>query len=353
MQPKKSSSIKAGKAPGTLTHVGKRMEAETSVQVIAYSKTELVEEPSLPIAECQGFIDREEISWIQVTGIHDPDSIDALGSYLQLHPLVLEDIMNSGQRPKLEEFDDYIFIVLKMLFVDGTGKGIDVEQVSLILGPGYVISFQESARDLFEPLRQRIRQGKGRVRKMGADYLAYSLMDSIVDQYFVLLEQMGEVVDSLEASIVEEPELETLQTIQQIKRQLLHFRRAVWPLREIVAGLQRDGGALISEEMFAFLRDLHDHTIQVMETLETFHMTISEAMDLYMSSLSIRMNQVAQILTIMATIFIPLTFISGVYGMNFKHMPELNHPWAYPACLLFMLLIAAGMILFFRRKRWL
>ena len=352
MDHKKKTSIKAGTPPGTLDHVGERHLDETRIRIISYNETELLEKDQVPISACEPFLKNPDVSWISVMGIHDAGHIDAIGKCFRLHPLVMEDIMHSEQRPKFEDFDDYIFIVLKMVFLDEDKTGLKVEQVSLVLGERYVISFQESKRDVFEPLRERIRTGKGRIRRMGADYLAYAVMDSIVDNYFILLEQMGEVVEPLEEAAAAEPRTETLQTIQSIKRQLLSFRRCVWPLREAITGLQRGGEHLISEELFAFLRDLHDHTVQVMDTLETFHMTMSGAMDLYMSSLSNRMNQVAQVLTIVATIFIPLTFIAGVYGMNFKYMPELDLRWAYPACLLLMLLIAALMVLYFKRKKW-
>lgn len=345
-------SKKAGASPGTLAHVGRRRMDDIRINIITYGEQHLVEKRCIAIGACKAFLEGPGVAWFSVTGIHDAGHIEDIGDLFHLHPLVLEDVMQSEQRPKMEEFDGYIFVVLKMLFFDKEKAGVRVEQVSLILGPGYVLSFQESEDDVFEPLRQRIRMGKGRIRNMGSDYLAYAIMDSIVDHYFVILEEMGEAVEALEEAIVSDPKTKTMHAIQKLKRQLISFRRAVWPLREAISSLQQVAEPLISRDLSAFLRDLHDHTIQVLDTEETFHNTISEALDLYMSSLSKRMSQVAQVLTMVATIFIPLTFIAGVYGMNFKYMPELAHPWGYPACLLLMLAVAVGMLLYFRRKHW-
>lgn len=346
------SSRKAGKAPGTLVHVGERRVDRTTIDLVHYSQEHLTEKKDIPVAALRGFLDQPGVAWFNVVGIHDQETIQGIGDLFRIHPLALEDIMHSEQRPKLEEFDDYIFIVLKMVFLDSGRTGVRVEQVSLILGSNYVISLQEAENGVFESLHQRIRTGKGRMRRMGADYLAYAIMDAIVDHYFGAVEELGEVVEALEDTVVLPPKRETLRTIQRIKRQMLAFRRSVWPLREAVSLLQRTGGPLLSEDLSPFLRDLYDHTIQVMDSIETLHITIAEAMDLYMSSINNRMNEVAQVLTILATIFMPLTLIAGIYGMNFKYMPELDLPWAYPAVLLSMALIAAGMLYFFKRRRW-
>ena len=271
----KWSSKKAGAAPGALLHVGHRRVDKTRITVINYDPQHLTEEECPSVDACGAFLRGPGVSWFGVTGIHDVLSIEGIGRMLNLHPLVLEDIMNSEQRPKVEEFDDYIFLVLKMLFLDRDETKLTIEQVSMVLGPGYVISFQESEKDVFAPLKQRIRAGKGRIRNMGADYLAYAIMDSIVDHYFVLLEELGEVVEALEEAIVSDPTSKTMQNIQKARRELLSFRRAVWPLREAVACLQGGDERLISRDLTAFIRDLHDHTIQVLDTVETFHQSLS------------------------------------------------------------------------------
>jgi magnesium transporter len=286
-------------------------------------------------------------------GIHQVEILEQLGECMGVHPLVLEDILNTDQRPKLEDFDDYLFIVLKMSHYDDQNGEMEVEQISLILGPNYVVSFQERPGDVFDPIRERITNGRGRIRKLGADYLAYALIDAIVDHYFVVLEQIGEKIEFLEEELITDPTPETLQTIHNLKREMIFLRKSVWPLREVVGGLERRESPLIGESIAVYLRDVYDHTIQVIDTLETFRDMISGMLDIYLSSVSNRMNEVMKVLTIIATIFIPLTLIAGIYGMNFKHMPELEQPWGYPVVWGVMLATAIVMLIYFRRKKWL
>jgi magnesium transporter len=266
---------------------------------------------------------------------------------------MLEDILNTQQRPKMEDYENCIFVVLKMLFLADDEANIRSEQVSLVLGSGYVLSFQEMTGDVFEPVRRRIRSRKGRICKRGPDYLLYALVDAIVDYYFVLLEKIEEKLEVLEDAVFDNPTMPALVEIQRLKVELLRFRKAIWPLRETINGLLREESELIDEKTEIFLKDVYDHTIQVIDTVEGFRDTVSGLLDVYLSSLSNRMNEVMKVLTIIATIFIPLTFIAGIYGMNFDYMPELRIPWAYPAVGVAMLAVALFMIAYFRRKGWL
>jgi magnesium transporter len=279
--------------------------------------------------------------------------MEKLGECYGFHPLVLEDILNTDQRPKMEDYGDYLYIVLRMLSYNDKSTQIETEQVSLILGPNFLFSFQENQGDVFDPVRERIRTGKGRIRKMGADYLAYALLDLIVDNYFMIMEKLGETIEFLEEKLVAQPVPETLQTIHQLKRELIFLRKAVWPLREVIGGLQRGELTLIKEATRVYLRDVYDHTIQVIDTIETFRDMISGMLDIYLSSVSNRLNSVMKVLTIIATIFMPLTFLAGIYGMNFKYFPELEWRWSYPVFWLVSLLISVSMLLYFKKKNWL
>jgi len=253
----------------------------------------------------------------------------------------------------MEDFVDYLFVVLKMLHYDEKEKAVRAEQVSLILGSNYVISFQETEGDVFDPIRERIRMERGRIRKMGADYLAYSLIDEIVDNYFLILEKLGEKIEDMEDALVTNPTPETLQAIHGLKREMIFLRKSVWPLREVISRLERWESPLIDKSIAIYLRDVYDHTIQVIDAIETFRDMLSGMLDIYLSSISNRMNEIMKVLTMIATIFIPLTLIAGIYGMNFKYMPELESPWGYPMIYLVMLVIGIIMVIYFRRKRWL
>jgi len=253
----------------------------------------------------------------------------------------------------MEDFDTYILVILKMLRYDDEASAVRTEQISIILGPNFVISFQEAPGDVFNPLRERIRNGKGRIRRMGADYLAYTLLDSIVDYYFILLEKCGERVEALETELSRNPQPQTLQDIHNLKQEIIFLRKSVWPLREVISGLERVESPLVSDDISPYLRDLYDHTIQVIDSVETYQDILSGMIDLYLSSVSNKMNEVMKVLTIFASIFIPLTFIAGIYGMNFEFMPELKIRWAYPALWGLMIVVAVGLLVFFRKKRWL
>jgi magnesium transporter len=299
------------------------------------------------------FKDDKRITWINIEGLQKISIIEKIGNHFNLHPLVLEDIANTTQRPKMEDYTDYLFVVLNMLQYSEEDKEIKREQVSLILGSNWVISFQETEGDVFDTIRERLRSDKGRIRKMGADYLVYVLMDTIVDNYFAVLEKIGEKIEEIEDEIVTNPSPVTLQTMHDLKRQMIMLRKSIWPLREVINRLERWESKLINESTDIFLRDLYDHTIQVVDAVETFRDMLSGMMDIYMSSVSNRMNEVMKVLTIIATIFLPLTLVAGIYGMNFRIMPELQWEMGYPFALLIMLAVGIIMLIYFKRKNWL
>jgi magnesium transporter len=319
-------------------------------------ETEVSEREISSPSECFPFSDKPTVSWLNVDGVHQAQVIEEIGTNLDIHPLVMEDILNTSQRPKIEDFDEYIYIVLKMLYWNEEHSEVESEQVSLILGDTYVISFQEgdiTGKDVFEAVRGRIRGGKSRISKRGADYLLYSLIDAAVDHYFVILEHLGERITDLEEELVTDPTIDTLQLIHNLKRELVFLRKYVWPLREVVSRLEKAETDLLEESTSIYLRDVYDHTIQVIDTIETFREMISGMLDIYLSSISNKMNEVMKVLTIIATVFIPLTFIAGIYGMNFVYMPELQWRFGYFIVLFIMALIFIGMIIYFRRRRWL
>jgi len=349
----KKLSKKAGAAPGTLVHIGEKKTERVRIRLIDYDKKQLQEKELKTIEECFPCKDEPTISWINIDGVHDIETIEKVGGHFGIHPLVLEDIVNTGQRPKAEDFDDYVYIVLKMLYYDAKEKEVRAEQFSLILGSNFLISFQERVGDVFEMVRERIRKGKGHIRKAGADYLAYALMDAIVDQYFIIMEIFGDKMEALEEELVENPTGRTLETIHTMKREMIYFRKQVWPLREVVGGLVRGEFSLISESTAVYLRDVYDHTIQVIDTVESLRDVLGGMLDLYLSTISNRMNEVMKVLTIIATIFIPLTFVAGIYGMNFKYMPELEWHWGYYMIWGVMAVVVVTMVVYFKRRAWL
>jgi len=349
----KRHSKKAGLPPGTLVYVGEKKMEKVRIRYIDYDDTEFREKEAGKIEECFPFKTTPTVTWINIDGLHEIEIIEKLGKQFEFHPLVLEDILSTEQRPKYEDFDKYIFIVLKMLYYNQELQVIESEQISILLGDNFVITFQERIGDVFEPTRERIRNSKGRIRKMGPDYLAYALIDAIVDSYFAILENVGEKIESMEEDLVSDPTEKTLQQIHTMKREMILMRKAVWPLREVISGVQRSETSVIKESTGAYLRDVYDHTIQIIDTIESFRDMVSGMLYIYMSSISNKMNAVMKVLTIIATIFIPLTFVAGIYGMNFEHMPELKWKWAYAGVWVIMAIITAIMLTYFRRKKWL
>ncbi|MFW6140776.1 MAG: magnesium/cobalt transporter CorA [Acidobacteriota bacterium] len=343
---------KIGLPPGTPVYMGEREKEKIKITLIDYDQQNVTKKEISRIEECCLFKETPTVSWINVDGIHEAEIIKKLGKDFALHPLTLEDIMNPRQRPKVEKFDDYLFIVLKMLSYDEKEEKVIEEQVCLILGENYVLSFQEKEGDIFNPVRDRITSGLGRIRKRGSDYLAYCIIDVVVDHYFLILENLGDKVERLEDSLTGKPDESTLQKIHGLKREMILLRKSVWPLREMINGLEKTESSLIHKETLRFFRDIYDHTIQVMDTIETYRDMIFSMHDTYLTTISNRMNEVMKVLTIIATLFIPLTFIAGVYGMNFEFMPELKWRFAYFGVWGIMLLVAGVMILYFKNKKW-
>lgn len=341
-----------GAPPGTLVHVGVQKTDRVRVTLIDYAGEQLEEREIETVAEL-ATRRSPTVTWINVDGLHETVLIEELGEVFDLHPLVLEDVLSTQQRTKMEHYENYIFVVLKMFSLPDDRLEICSEQVSLILGAGYVLSFQEAPNDMFEPVRQRIRSHKGRICSRGPDYLLYALVDAIVDNYFVVLDKVAENLESLEDAVFENPTASTLAEIQRLRVELLRFRKAIRPLRETINGLIREEDGLISDTTRVFLKDVYDHSIQVIDTVEGFRDTVSGLLDVYLSVVSNRMNEVMKVLTIVATVFIPLTFIAGIYGMNFEYMPELAMVWGYPLTWLTMLALALGMLWYFRKRGWL
>ncbi|MFH1861488.1 MAG: magnesium/cobalt transporter CorA [bacterium] len=348
------TSHKAGLAPGTLVHVGEKKAESVRLRIMDFDAENLTEREAETIEESFPYRDKPTCSWINIDGLHDIEMIGKIGKHFKIHPLVLEDILNTNQRPKIEEYGDHIFIVMKMFFYDEQTDEINEEQVSLIFGKKYVLSFQEKVGDVFEPVRERIRKVVPRQRMIHADYLAYALLDAVVDHYFTILEKLGERIEIMEDQLLDSPSRSIMNSIHHLKRTLISLRRSVWPLREVVNSLEKSSSPLIGEMVQPYLRDVYDHTIQVMDTIETYRDMIAGMHDTYLSSVSNRMNEVMKVLTLIATIFIPLTFIAGIYGMNFERMPELSWHWAYPLgfwVVIFALIIF--MVFYFRKRHWL
>jgi len=345
-------TTKVGMPPGSLVYIGETGPAPTTVCLLDYTESDVLEKTGVTLEECLPLRDSPSVTWLNFSGMANVDIVRQLGEAFGLHPLVMEDILHMGQRPKLEMYDKYVYLVVKMIYRGENDKEVTYEQLSLVLGKNYVLSFQEREGDVFSGLRERVRNNKGRIRKLGADYLVYSMLDLVVDNYFPALEKVGDLVEDIEERLSDNPEPDILGDIYRLKREVLFLRKSIWPIREVVAALMRQDTELVSLGTNTYLRDVYDHTIQVMDVVETYTDMLAELLDVYMSSVSNRMNEIMKTLTIIATIFIPLTFIVGVFGMNFEFMPELANELAYPAVLISMTGISLLMLYYFRRKGW-
>lgn len=343
---------KIGLPPGTLMYLGKHDQKTTKISLIDYSQEEFTEQEISKVEDCFAFKDKKTVTWINIDGLNNIDIIEKLGNHFNLHYLLLEDVLNTDHRPKVEEYDDHTFITLKMLGISEDGRSIVSEQVSFVLGENWVISFQEFQGDIFNKVRERIREGVGNIRKMGSDYLLYRLLDTVVDHYFLVTEHFSDNTQALEEQVLHNPEKETLIEIQQMKKKLSDLRKAVRPLREAVSQLEKES-KLIKSKTRPYLRDVYEHVIHVNDSMENHRDILSSIMDLYMSGVSNKMNEVMKVLTIIATIFIPLTFIAGVYGMNFENMPELHWKYSYYGIWGLMILIFIVMLFYFKKKDWL
>jgi magnesium transporter len=342
----------AGLPPGSLVYTGEKTQEPVKISLVEYDEQNFSERQLPAVTDCMLLKDKPGVTWLNVSGISQVSNLEKLGECLRLHPLVLEDILNIDQRPKVEDYDDYLFIILKAIKMVSESGEIVSDQVSLILGPNYVLSFNEGNGELYKPIKDRLLAAKGRIRKYGADFLAYSLIDIIVDNYFVVLEQVGESIEDLEEDVVRRPTPVTLQGVHRFKNDMIILRKSLWPLREVVARLERRESPLITETTAVYCKDVYDHTIIAIDTVETYRDILSGMLDIYLSSVSNRLNEIMKVLTIIATIFMPLTFITSLYGMNFKHMPELEWQYGYLLVLILLVVITVMMLLFFRKKKW-
>lgn len=355
----RSAAKKLGLKPGSVVYVGQERAEDVNIDIIDYTATELTEKRTSRVEDCFDYKDSSTVTWINMDGIHDVEKVKQLGQHFGMHDLVLEDVVNTGHRPKMEDAGEHIFIVLKMLYLDGKNGGLKSEQVSVIFGPSWVITFQETGDDVFDTVRQRIKKTVPRVRLMTSDFLAHALLDAVVDHYFIVLEQLGEDIEILDDAISDNPEQDQLGQIRDMKKQLVLVRKAVWPLREVIGGLERSDSELILDTTDPYIRDLYEHTIQVIDTVENYRDLVAGLFDLYHTGVSTRMNDIMKVLTVFATIFIPLGFLAGVYGMNFDtsvspfNLPELNFRYGYPLFWGLVVGVAGSLLWFFRRKRWL
>ncbi|HET8865007.1 MAG TPA: magnesium/cobalt transporter CorA [Gracilimonas sp.] len=349
----KKHSKKPGQAPGTLHFTGEKRIENVQLNLCDYDIDQLGEYDITEIEESKPYLDSPSKTWINVLGLHDVEKLKHIWNYFELHPLIQEDIINTNQRAKIEEYPNNMFFVLRMMVVNEATGQLDVEQVSIVLSKNSILSFQESDYPIFEPVLHRLRNGAPRLRNHGPDYLAYALIDTIVDYYFKVLEHFGDEIEALEDKILEGFDESIPEQVHTLRRKLIYFRKSVWPLRDSLNSLIRDESHLIQDDNKIYYRDVYDHLVQINDGIENYRDMVIGMLDMHMSQVSNRMNEVMKVLTIIATIFIPLTFIAGVYGMNFEYMPELSIPWAYPAIWTLMILTTAGMVFFFRKKDWL
>jgi len=347
---------KPGTAPGTLRAPEVRRVEEVSISVMEYDAEGVEEWSAASIDQALARRTGRSVTWIDVVGLHDVELVQRLGEVFGLHSLALEDVLNTGQRPKMEVHEDHLFVIMRLLH---QGSALESEQISLFVGEGFLLTFQEIQGDVFDGVRDRIRHGRGRIRSRGADYLAYAVIDSIVDNFFPVLEELGARLEALEEELIEDPDQRTVSGIHRARKDLLALRRAAWPEREVVSLMERLESPLVERETRVFLRDCYDHTVQILDLVETYRDLATSLLDLYLSTVSNRMNEVMKVLTVLASIFIPLTFLAGIYGMNFDpdsspwNMPELHWQWGYPAFWVVSILLAGGLLLLFKRKDWL
>ena len=349
----KIQNKKVGLAPGAMVYTGKKVEQKLFIESFNYNK-ETYQEKELPnVEEAFAYKISSPISWLNINGLNHVGAIEKIGNHYDIHPLVLEDIVNTAQRPKIDEYEDYLFIVLKMLYYDDKDTIVS-EQVSFILGKSYVITFQESEGDVFNTVRERIRHGRGRIRTMDSDYLLYALIDAVIDHYFVIIETLGNKIEDLESDVFDGIQDDNItRQIQDLKREILRVRRAIFPLREVISRIERHESPLIKDKTKTFFRDIYDHIIQVSENIDIYREMVWSLMDMYMTTISNKMNEVMKVLTIMASIFIPLTFFAGIYGMNFDYIPELKYKYSYFILWGIFIMMVIGMVIYFRRKKWL
>jgi len=349
---KRRTSSKIGLPPGSIVYLGEKRVEKVTIKVTEYDEANAETYEIKSVEEIDPFTDTPQVTWVSVCGLHETDFLKQIGEKFKVHPLVLEDILNPDTRPKIEVTDDYLFIVMKLVLFNPEQKILETEQVSFILGRSFLFSFSERTDDIFNPVKERISSQLGKIRKRGSDYLLYALMDVVVDNYFLALEKTEERIELLDDEVINRPDQSQIQSIYNLRNLLLMMRKSIWPSREIVNQLIKDDSDLLDESIEPYLRDLYDHTIHITETIEQQREITNSLMEIYLSMMSNKMNEVMKVLTIIATIFIPLTFIVGIYGMNFSNMPEMEWPWAYLAVWGVMIAVVIGMIFYFRKKDW-
>lgn len=353
---KKDKRVKytsVNQVPGQVTYVGSKESVAPSVEIINYNKEKVTREDSNDVQNAFNFNGTDDITWININGLNHTKEIEKLGKHYNLHQLIIEDIVNTQQRPKIDDYEGYIFVVLKMLYHDAQNEFIN-EHLSIVIGEDYVLTFQEADGDVFNGLRERIENANGRIRNSGTDYLLYALIDAVVDNYFIIIDTMSDKIEALEDSLfLENPEEDLSHDIQDLKREVLKIRKAIYPLREVINRLEKSEHQLIDEKTHSYLRDLQDHITQISENIEVYREMIWGLMDMYMTTISNKMNEVMKVLTIMASIFIPLTFMAGIYGMNFEYIPELQFKYGYFYLWGAMIVVFFLMIWYFKRKKWL
>lgn len=349
---------KHGMSPGTLIFTGEQKVEKITIEIFQYNHSTLIEKKIDNIDELKEAIKSNTIAWINISGLHEVDKLEKIGEMFNINPLVMEDILNIEHAPKLDDHEEYIFMIAKMLDYNSKTRRISVEQVSFILGKNYLLTFQENDGDVFDHIRERIRQAKGRIRKFGADYLMYRLLDSIVDTYVVILLQLDELIENIEDELLDDPNKGTLEDIYHFRKQVNKLRRSVVPLKEIIYTIEKEIPPLINKSILIFIKDLGDHVKSSIDSLESYKEQINNMIEIYRSSSGLKLNEILKVLTIISTIFIPLSFIVGVYGMNFNtsispyNMPELNWFFGYPAIMGFMILIVVMQLIIFRKKDW-
>ncbi len=349
-----SSADKSGLPPGSLVHIGERHETECKISVTQYNADTLLQHDIASIAELKQLQNSKLITWVNIDGLNDVSIVESIGRKLNIHSLVLEDILSTHQRPKLEEYEDYFYLVVKCISVGYEDAfNLRYEQISILLLADVVVTFQEKTDDTFNPIHNRLQNDKGRLRKLGSDYLAYVILDTIVDEYFVIEDSLDKIFDPMEDNLLSNPTAEMLQVIQQIRRELIAMKRNISPLRELLTKIQHADSPLLQEKTLPYYGDVYDHVLRISESLESYRERITAMQDIYLSSVNNKMNETIRILTIFASIFIPLTFIVGIYGMNFEYMPELKWRWAYPTLWILFITISIGLLVYFKKKKWL
>lgn len=348
-----SASKKAGLPAGELVHVGEVHDVKSRITLLDYDKDNLISHQIQSVAELLPYQNTKTVTWVIIEGLADINLISDLGQAFEIHPLVLEDILNTHQRPKLDEYTDYLYMVLKRLEVAGGEFLVKQEQISLLLFDNILFTFKEKRDDLFGPVIKRLQAEKGRLREQSTDYLAYIVLDTVVDGYFALQDSLDLFADDIEEKLFQQPGPELLSRIQQVKRELIFVRKSLSPLREMLAALERSDSILLSEKTHIYLRDVYDHAIRVIETVDSYRDLITGMLEIYLSSVSNRLNEIMKVLTVFSTIFIPLTFLTGIYGMNFQDMPELKWPWSYPILWVIFISIPVILLIYFRKRKWL